>query len=530
MIAGQKVSIVDPTPGTTRDRVSAIVELQPPYRNMGPAKSVELIDTGGYGVYEAEGGRFNEIGVDLAALRPMIEKQIALAVSSADLILFCVDAQNGITPLDREVAKLLREGRFTGRRGRGEASRQRDKDTGDEGDSAPLLRNSGASSPTLQLVATKVDGPKWEAHGHEIAALGLGEPWLISSMNNYMRREFLDALWEKMPPPEDAAPVRADLNLAIIGKRNAGKSTLVNALAGEQRVIVSEIAGTTRDAIDVRIEKDGKSILLIDTAGLRRKKSFANQIEWWAYDRAKRSIDRADVVLILIDATEPTSQVDEQLAMLVQKAYKPCILVVNKWDLVRDKAGPTGKPVTTSDYEQYLRRELQGVSWAPVAFVSASTGLNLGPLMGLAFEMNEQAGQRITTGQLNRLVREILARHNPPSKLGTFAKLLYTAQVRAHPPTIVLVVNKPELFTPNYLKFLTNRFREELPFGEVPIRILVRGRKPQKDGGIDPTLADREVTTAEEIAEVEADALEAARAEDLDADAYFAEEGEEEES
>lgn len=504
MIAGRKVSIVDPTPGTTRDRVSAIVEIDPPIRDKGVVKTIELIDTGGYGVYEGQGERYNEIGADLAPLRQQIERQIALAVGSADLILFCVDAQAGITPLDQEFAKLLREGRLSGRRSRG-------------------LNAQPATNPThtpaIQLVATKVDGPRWEAHGHEIAALGLGEPWLVSSMNNYMRRDFLDALWERLPAPEQNAEPDADLKIAIIGKRNAGKSSLVNALAGEQRVIVSEIAGTTRDAVDVRIEKGGKSVLLIDTAGLRRKKSFANQIEWWAYDRAKRSIDRADVVLLLIDATEPTSQVDEQLAMLVQKAFKPCVLVVNKWDLAEGRTNDQGKPVTTRDYEEYLRREVKGLAYAPVSFVSAEQGLNLDGTVDLAFELHEQAGLRVGTGQLNRLVRAILERHNPPSKLGTFAKLFYVAQVRSHPPTIVMVVNRPELFTANYQRFLINRFREELPFAEVPIKLFVRARKPGKSGTVEPEGRETELTQAE-AQELESEVL-AQGDEGLDPDVYF---------
>jgi GTP-binding protein len=498
MIAGAKVSIVDPTPGTTRDRVSVILDLDPPLRDGGAIKPVEIIDTGGYGAYEAPGERYNEIGVDLAPLRAQIESQIALAVSSADLILFCIDAQAGITPLDEEVARLLREGKLPGGK-------------------------RGAKLPPIQIIATKVDGPKWEAHGLEIAALGLGEPWLVSSTSNYMRRDLLDGLYERLPAPAKDEPApHADLRVAIIGKRNAGKSSFVNALAGEQRVIVSEIAGTTRDAIDVHVTLDARSVLLIDTAGLRRKKSFANQIEWWAFDRAKRSIDRADVVLLLIDATEPTSQVDEQLAMLCQKTYKPVVLVVNKWDLAEGGANEKGEPATPQAYEEYLRRELKGLAYAPIVFTSAETGLNLRAAIDLAFELHEQASQRVGTGKLNRLVREILERHNPPSKLGTFAKVFYVSQVRADPPTIVLVVNKPELFTPNYQKFLINRFREELPFGEVPIRLLVRGRKPQKGGGIDLTLEDREVD-AHEAAEIEAEAVAMANApeDEMDADAYF---------
>jgi GTPase len=499
MIAREKVSIVDPTPGTTRDRVSVVTELEPPYPDAA-AKPVEVVDTGGYGVYTAEDQRFNEIGVDLHALKDDIEKQIGEAVRNSDLILFAIDAQAGITPVDEQIATMLREGKFW-----------------------------HGKMPAVHVVATKVDGPKWEAHGLETAALGFGEPLMVSAKNNYFRREFVDALYDLVPAVDLAeldAATRVDMKLAIIGKRNAGKSSLVNALAGEQRVIVSEIAGTTRDAIDVRFELDGKSLLAIDTAGLRRKKSFANRIEWWAFDRAKRAIDRSDVVFLLVDATEPLSQVDEQLAMLVQKAYRPCVIVVNKWDLVEGKVGPKGRPVTPEDYEEYLRKELRGLDFAPISFIAASTGRNIRKTVRLGFEVLDQARSRVGTGQLNRLVRAMLERFNPPSKLGTLAKVYYVAQVAVHPPTIVMVVNRPELFTPNYQRFLLNRFREELPFGEVPIRMFIRGRKRRET----IELAEEQELSAEEVAEVEHEALAAAEemggaaGDEEDAEAYFREE------
>ena len=465
MMAGAKVSIVDPTPGTTRDRVGAIVDLKSP--DARPARAVEVIDTGGYGVYVVAGQRFNEVGADLASLTPEIEGQIASAIREADLILFCLDAQAGVTPADEEIAKWLREGRLPG-----------------EAKAAKKQSSKGAKSrppmPPVRVVATKVDGPKWEAHGLEVAALGLGEPLLVSAKSNYMRRDFLDEVYELLPERREEKTVPVDLMLAIIGKRNAGKSSLVNALAGQNRVIVSEIAGTTRDAVDVRFEIDGRSFLAIDTAGLRRKKSFTGRIEWFAYDRAKRAIDRADAVLLLVDATEPLSQVDEQLAMLVQKAYKPAVIVVNKWDLAEGRPDPRGRPVTTKTYETYIRAELKGLSYAPISFVSAATKLNLRQTVDLAFELKEQAAARVGTGKLNRLVKAILERINPPSKLGTLAKCYYVAQVVSSPPTIVMVVNRPELFTVSYQRFLINRFREELPFGEVPIKLLVRPRRPGK--------------------------------------------------
>lgn len=488
MIAGGKVSIVDPTPGVTRDRVSAIVELQPPDAK-GPLKTVEFIDTGGFGVYTAEGARFDEVGADLSSLTESIESQIAEAVRTADLILFCVDAQQGVTAYDREIARLLREQRLgTGRRGAKARS-----DGGTKGKKPQRKEQAEErAAVTVRIVATKIDGPKWESHAADLANLGFDEPIPVSAKTNYFRREFLDEVYSLLPrPPKKTDPAPgADLLLAIIGKRNAGKSTLVNTLAGEPRMIVSEIAGTTRDAVDVRFERDGRSMVAIDTAGLRRRKSFQNMVEEFAFDRLKRAIDRAQVILLLIDATLRISQVDEQLAMLAQKAHKPVIICVNKWDLAAGQKGHKGRPVTTGVYEEYLRKELKGLSFAPIAFISGHTGKNVGATIDLAFELKAQAQTRVTTGKLNRLLRGIMETQAPTDTKGTRAKLFYVAQTDIDPPTITMVVNHPDLFRPNYLRFLMNRLREELPFPEVPIRIVVRARRQREDDM--PTLAARE--------------------------------------
>lgn len=472
MIAGAKVSIVDPTPGVTRDRVSAIVDIQHPDGDMrGPRKPVEFVDTGGFGVYTAQGERFDEIGNDLHTLTTDIETQIARAVEDADLVLFAVDAQAGVTTHDQEIARLLREHRLGGKKAKGA---KRSEET---------VGKKNIKTPPIRIVATKVDGPKWEAHAHEIAGLGFGDPIPVSSKTNYFRRDFMDALYAILPEPtpEDSKRVQADLLVAIIGKRNAGKSTLVNALAGEPRVIVSEIAGTTRDAVDVRFEMLGKTIVAVDTAGLRRKRSFQNMIEHFALDRMQRSVDRADVLLLMIDATEKISQVDEQVAMMATKSFKPTVIVVNKWDAVEGRRNDKGKLISPGMYEEYLRKELRGLWFAPIIFISGETGLNVQETIKLAMEMKAQAQERVTTGKLNRLVRAILDQRGPSDIKGRWAKVYYVAQTGTEPPTITLVVNTPELFTPNYLRFLMNRFREELPFTEVPIRIVIRARRQRED-------------------------------------------------
>lgn len=476
LMARQKVAIVDDVPGVTRDRVSVVVDIDSPDGG-GPVKSAEVTDTGGYGVYTAEGERYDDVGADLATLRGDIERQIGNAIATADVILFAVDAQAGITRDDEEIARMLRSGRL-GRGSDGGKGRDSEHGHGDAGlapgDAAP---GDAGRKQQIRVVATKVDGPKWEAHGHEMSALGFGSPLMISSKNNYFRREFLDAVWEMLPEAGEDDRPRVDLNVAIIGKRNAGKSTLVNALAGEPRVIVSEIAGTTRDAIDVLVEFNDKKVMLIDTAGLRKKKSFHGAVEWYAFDRAKRAVERSDAIVLLLDATSEISQVDEQLAMLAQKAFKPVVIAVNKWDLVEGRSNARGKPISPADYEEYIRRELKGLTFAPIAIMSAAQGVNLKETLELAFELFEQASTREATGRLNRFVREVVERHPPSSKSGKRAKVYYAAQVRTNPPTIALVVNFPDMFTSNYERYLINRFREELPYPEVPIRVIVRAKR-----------------------------------------------------
>lgn len=454
MLAKAKVSIVDPTPGVTRDRVSVVAEVEGPTPKE-PPKMVEFTDTGGYGVYVADGARFDDVGEDLTRLTGDIESQIGRAVGAADLVLLVIDAQSGVLPADREIGRLLREGRFL---------------------------PPGVEPARIAVVANKVDDSGWEAHALEGAALGFGEPLVVSAATNYRRRDFVERLYGMLPArgrDESSPGAEPEMRVAIVGKRNAGKSTMVNALAGEDRVIVSEIAGTTRDAVDVRFERDGRAFVAIDTAGVRKRKSMSGQVEWWAYDRAKRSIERADVCVLLIDATEPISQVDKQLAHEIRGRYKPCVIVFNKWDLVEGTKGPTGKPITVEDYQQYVEKELTGLLFAPIAFTSAASGADDGgvwDVLDVAHELFEQSRTRVTTGELNRAMRRSIE-SLPPSKVGKRMKFYFATQISVAPPTIVLVVNDPSIFSPQHERFVTNRMREALPFEEIPIRLIVRPRR-----------------------------------------------------
>jgi GTP-binding protein len=439
-LARRRISIVDSTPGVTRDRVSAIAEIPPPTETPRgtPDKTVEFIDTGGYGVYTVEGKRFDDVGADLSTLTQDIEAQIEAAIDQADLILFVTDAHSGLTTLDHTIAGLIRQ--------------------------------SGNSEKVLP-VANKVDDETWLSHGLEAAALGFGEPIGVSASNGFGIRQLTEAMYQRITQtPQHEKPQAAEIKLAIVGKRNSGKSTLINAWAGEPRVIVSEIAGTTRDSIDVRLELGGRSILAIDTAGVRKRKSFADDIEYYAHTRMLASIKRADVVLLLLDAAADVSQVDQKLAQDILEHYKPVILVVNKWDLVDQ-----GK-IKPADFLDYLTQQLRGLEFAPIVFISAASGEGLKDLAAMAFNLYEQATHRETTGRLNAAIRDILSQRGPAAKGGTRAKVYYASQIDTQPPTIVMVVNNPKLFEGEYERYLLNQLRQDgrVPFSEIPIKLIFK--------------------------------------------------------
>ena len=397
-----------------------------------------MTDTGGYGVYTAD-GTIDDAGEDLSRLTEDIEDQIAIAIEQSSVIMMVCDAQSGPLPLDQAVADILRT--------RGQADR-------------------------VLLVANKTDGDTWEAHAMELAGLGLGQPLCCSATSGYGMRDLEEAIWERSEFEDIDAPDESEMRLAIVGRRNVGKSTLINALAGEERVIVSEIAGTTRDAVDVEFNMEGHAFTAIDTAGLRRKKSFADDIEFYAYRRMLTSIRRSDVVLFLIDATQKISHVDQKLGQELQRQFKPVVLVVNKWDLAEDAASP-------EDFLSYLTQELRGLDYAPIVLISAQEGEGLKDMISMAFNLNAQASHRESTAQVNEVVKGILAKRGPSSRLGSQAKLYYASQVDVRPPTLALVVNKPDLFEGRYERYLMNRLREQLPFSEVPIRLLF-SRKHRK--------------------------------------------------
>lgn len=437
-LVGRRVSIVDPTPGVTRDRVESLIEIPAPIDTPRgtPEVYADLTDTGGYGIYNPANRRIDEAGKDLSELDADIERQIDLAVGEADLILFVVDAHEGLAPLDREVAERLRKRRLFDR--------------------------------TI-LLANKADDDSWEAQTGELMRLGFGEALGVSAKSGYGFRRLLPLLHERLLPIAEA-PVDPELKVAIVGRRNAGKSTLINALAGQPRVIVSEIAGTTRDSVDVRLEHNGRSLVVIDTAGVRKKKSWADDVERYSHQRATDAIRRADVAVLLLEATEPTSQIEKALVKELIDRCTPTIVALNKWDLVEDT-------LSIEDYLKHFDQELPSLSFAPIVTISGKTGEGLEELMALAFNLFEQAGHRETTGRLNAAFERILSERGPSSRLGTQAKVYYVSQIGTHPPTIAAVVNKPDLFEGQYERYLKNRLRDLVPFSEVPIRLRFTARR-----------------------------------------------------
>lgn len=424
-LAGRKISIVDPTAGVTRDRISTLIEL--PIEGE-ESKKATLIDTGGYGIEDSQ------------QLTAEVEQQIALGLADADLVLFVVDAQSGIVPLDKTVAQVL--------------------------------RTSAGDKPII-LVANKVDAGNIEPAAYDAMQLGFGEPVMISATTNYNIRELYRTLHERIDFDRYDTSVDHDdesgVLVAVVGKRNAGKSTLVNALAGEERVIVSEKEGTTRDSVDVRCVIDDKVFTLIDTAGVRKTKSLAGDIEYYSQHRSLRSVRRADVCLLLIDSSVPISQVDHQLVNEINKHYRPTVVVINKWDLAE-------KEHTQDEYVEYLDDALKGLAFAPIVFTSAKQGEGMAEAVALALNLYEQANHRMGTSELNRAIEEIAKERGPSSRSGKHARIYYATQTGVNPPTVVLFVNDADLFDRNYQQYLINRMRDTVAFSEVPIRLFIRGK------------------------------------------------------
>jgi len=414
-IVGGRVAIVEGLPGITRDRLYQNAEWN--------GRRFTLVDTGGLD-YRDEG--------DFAA---HVRSQAELAIRDADLVLFVVDARAGLTGTDEEVAQVLRK-----------------------------------SKKPVILVANKVENFDNKSILYDFYRLGLGEPLPISAMEGRNTGDLLDMVLDELPPPEEPEEEEDLVKITVVGRPNVGKSSLVNAILGEERVIVSDIPGTTRDAIDTRVERGDKAYMLIDTAGMRRRSRIDQSTEKYSVIRSLRAIDRGDVALMMIDAVERLTEQDKKIAGYVHEKGKGSVLIVNKWDLVEkdDK--------TSIRYVQDLREGLGFMQYAPVLFASALTRQRVHRVLELVDYVSEQQNMRVSTSGLNDLLRDAVLRNPAPTDKGHRLKIFYITQAGVKPPTFILFVNEPELMHFSYLRYLENRLRDAYGFEGTPIRLIMRKR------------------------------------------------------
>ncbi|HZN36538.1 MAG TPA: ribosome biogenesis GTPase Der [Pirellulaceae bacterium] len=446
-LCGRRISIVDDQAGVTRDRVTHLMEHN--------RRFFELVDTGGIGIEDCDN------------LTKEVEQQIDAAIETADIILFVVDTRTGMMALDSEVAKRLR---------------YIDK---------PIV-----------VVANKTDHEGLDADADDFYRLGRGKLMKTSTQQNRGKEELLELIHSKLPPNIMLEPLPEEpvMKAAIVGRRNTGKSTFVNTLAKADRMIVSEVPGTTRDSVDVQFELDGKQFVAIDTAGVRRHKSIRTDIDFYSFHRAQRSIRRADVVLLFFDCTQRLSKVDKQLCKYIADQYKPCIFVVNKWDLLYGQ-------MPTERWVDYLRDTFPTMWHVPIAFITGQTGKNVKALLNHAQNLFKQCTDRVHTSHLNRLVRAAVERNPPPLHGILRPKIFYATQVGVQPPTIVLICNSPKAFPASYRRYLLSILRDNLDFGEVPIKMFLqkRRRNDERDdvGAGEDTPAEAALIEEEQDSELE---------------------------
>jgi GTP-binding protein len=431
-LCGEMTAIVDDTPGTTRDRLFGEGEWT--------GVVFDVVDTGG--IDPSANSRKTPLSIGSADFINEIRSQALIAIGEADIVLLLVDAISGVTPADIEVAQILRQ-------------------------SQKVV--DGVARPPIFLVVNKADSAKQRATVSEFYELGLGDPYPISAVHGTGTGDLLDALVAAFPEREQEQDDDS-VKIAIVGKPNVGKSSLLNRLTGEERAIVSPIAGTTRDAVDTKIEYEGVPVTLIDTAGIRRRGKVDPGVEKFSVVRSMRAIERCDVAILMIDAVEGISAQDAHIAGYVKDEWKSCVVVVNKWDAVEKDT------FTMQEFTARIRRELNFVDYVPILFISAKTGQRADQVMPLALKVQEERLAHINTGALNRILQRAQDVHAPTSRTGASIKLYYGTQVRTDPPTFMIYCNNPKLAHFSYMRFLENQIRAEYPFTGTPIRIVLKPR------------------------------------------------------
>ena len=412
-LAGRQVAITSDLPGTTRDRVMADVSRH----------GVEfiLVDTGGL-----------ELKPETTVTRKVL-RQVETAIAEADAIIFLLDTRDGITPLDLEIAARLRR----------------------------------VSKPII-LAANKVDNTKLEAKVSEFYELSLGEPLMISAYHGRGIEELLDSIKALLPESATTSDEVAAIKVAIVGRPNVGKSMLLNALLGTERAIVDETAGTTRDATDTLLDFGGQNVILIDTAGIRRRGRVRAGVEQYSVVRSLRAIDRADVALLVLNAAERVTDQDLHIAGYIQQAAKGIILSINKWDLVADK--------NVTEWNKYLRSQFRFMAYAPIMYTSAKTGQGVDKLLPLISQVYQERLKRLPTAEVNNIVQQAAATHTPPRGRSKPLKILYATQAEVNPPTFVVFVNDPKLIHFSYRRYLENKLRQSFGFEGTPLRLIFKAR------------------------------------------------------
>jgi len=412
-LAGKRIAIIEDLPGTTRDRIFTGIS----WRDA----EFTLIDTGGLETKPE------------STISQGVNEQIETAISEADVILFLVDVKDGVTPFDQEIADMLRQ----------------------------------TSKPVL-LVANKADNAKLEAEAVEFYELGLGEPLVISAYHSRGTTDLLDRIIAQLPapPPVEAGP--EGMKIAIIGRPNVGKSMLLNAILGEERTIVDDTPGTTRDAIDTPFDFQGQSVLLIDTAGIRRRGRLGTGVERYSVIRAMRAIERADIALLVVDASEPFTAQDLHIGGYIRQMTKGVVIIVNKWDLIPDK--------NVTEWDRYIRGQVKFMSYAPIIYISAKTGQGVNKIMPQAYEVYQERHKRLPTAEVNSIVQQAIAAHNLPRKGKRRLKLFYATQAEVNPPTFVFFVNDAKLIHFSYQRYLENKLRQSFGFAGTPLRLVFKNR------------------------------------------------------
>jgi GTPase len=433
-LAEERLAVVDAIPGTTRDRLITEAEWS--------GVIFDIVDTGG--IDPSHGGMREPLSIGSAKFIEHIRKQAEMAIQEADAVIFVTNAEDGVTPADHEIASILRRNQ---------------------------VEKNGHPWPPILLAVNKTDNNARRDTVYQFYELGMGEPYAISALHGMGIGDLLDVVIGSFDEVVEEQLEDETIKIAIVGKPNVGKSSLLNRLLGQERAIVSEIPGTTRDALDTYLNFMGEQICLIDTAGIRRRGRIEPGVEKFSVIRSMQAIDRASVAILMVDATTGLTAQDAHIAGFILDAWKSVVVVVNKWDAI------TKDTHTLNNFTILIRNELNFLDYVPILFISALTGQRVEQVLPTALRVHDERLVRLSTSQLNKILRDAQDRHPAPSRSGKQLKIYYGTQVRSDPPTFLLYVNNPQLSHFTYVRYLENRIREAYGFLGTPIRILLRARR-----------------------------------------------------